>query len=371
LNAAQGNAGVSAKMKGAGVLMVGPSFECRGGIAAVAEMQHQYLLSKNFRVFFLASTREGHSIYRALYTLASYVRFITVMVTHKIRLVHVHSSSDRSFYRKLFYIVTARLLGKSVILQIHAERFYDFYLLASPRVRRCVEKIFRDADAIIVLSLSIRQSFSKISPSSNILVLGNPVRPSLFECKKAEEEKEKIVLYMGWLAPEKGVYDILDVIPEVLARYPSARFVFCGEKENNGFRTVFKNSPFKDSILVKGWLVGEAKADLFCRSTMLVLPSYSEGFPNVILEAMSSSLPIVATSVGAIPEVIEDGINGLLISPGDKEALKEKIIWLLENPESCKQMGTVNKKLVTRKYDIEIVGKELVNIYLRTLTSVS
>jgi glycosyltransferase involved in cell wall biosynthesis len=358
-------------MKDAGILMVGPAFDCPGGIAAAAEMQYQYLVSKKYKVFFLASTIEGRFIYRVFYTFASYVKFIKMIATHKIWLIHIHSSSNRSFYRKLFYIIIARRLGKKVILQIHPERFHHFYRSAHNYIRGYIKRIFKEVDAIIVLSSSIKRSFSEISPQSNIIVLSNPVCSSLFKCKKAEDKKEKIILYMGWLVPEKGVYDIVEVIPEILERYPSARFVFCGKKENNGFRPAFKNSPFKDKVLIRDWVVGEAKVDLFCRSYMLVLPSYSEGFPNVILEAMSSSLPIVATSVGAIPEVIKEGINGLLIPPGDREALKEKIIWLLENPESCKQMGAANKELVSRKFDIEIVGKDLVNIYLRTLTSVS
>jgi len=354
-------------MKDIEILMVGPSFEGHGGISAVARMQYDYLVSKKYRIYFLASTVEGNPFIKFFYTCMSYIKFMAIMLTSKISLIHIHSSVKRSFYRKSFYIFLARKLRKKVILQIHPERFLQFYRSSNKFLRGYIEKMFKELDAIIVLSSSIKRSFLEILPESNILVLNNPVCSSLFECQKDEDKKEKIILYMGWLIPEKGVYDIAQIIPEVLKSHPSAKFVFCGKNKNDGLRRLFKDSPFKNNIVIKDWAVGEEKRDLFRQSYMLVLPSYSEGLPNVILEAMSSSLPVIATSVGGVPEMIKDRVNGLLISPGDTEALKEKILLLLKNPELCREMGKVNRNLAVQNYDIEIVGKDLIHIYSKIL----
>jgi len=341
--------------------MIGPHFDCYGGISIVSKILYEYLISKKYQILYLESTVEGSFLKKNIYTLYSYLRFMKIVFTKRIILIHIHCASNTSFYRKSLYVILSNILRKKILFHIHPEEFFDFYSRSSKFIQSIIINIFHKIIAIVVLADSIKNKIERILPDKKIFVLNNPVECSKFKCLKIKKRNE--ILYMGWIIPEKGVYDIVEIIPYVIEKHPLVKFVFCGTKEIEKLKLICKNKSIEHNVDIKGWISEKEKTNLLSRSLMLLLPSYSEGLPNVLLEAMASCLPIITTPVGAIPEIIEHEINGFLISPGDREALKEKILLLLNNPALCQRMGRVNKKLVREKYDIEIIGKNLLNIY--------
>jgi glycosyltransferase involved in cell wall biosynthesis len=348
-------------MKKKKILMISPSFDSQGGISTVAKMQYDYMVSEEYNISHLSSIIEGSAIKRNLYTFRSYFKYLKMLFTYRPALVHIHSSCDRSFYRKLYYIFLAKWTRKKYVLHIHPERFYDFYLNSPKYFRKITKRLFLKSEAVIVLSQAIKDNLSKIIPENKIHVLNNPIVSSNF--RPGESKKKDMILFLGWIIPEKGVYDILEIIPQVAEKFPEVLFVFCGTKEVEKLRSLCEKPELKNFTDVQGWVEGETKVNILSQSAMLLLPTYSEGFPNVLLEAMASALPIVTTPVGAIPEIMEDGVNGFFISPGDKKAMKEKIMYLLDNPDLGLQMGEANIKLVKEKYDVKIIGKNLEDIY--------
>jgi glycosyltransferase involved in cell wall biosynthesis len=342
-------------------LMVGPRFDCQGGISAVSKMLYDYLRAEGYPVDHLGSTVEGSIARRNLYTLFSYFRFLWAILSSRYAIIHIHSSTDHSFYRKMVYVFLSRMRRKKVLLHVHPGRFYDFYRSRKRFLRWLIGRTLKKSDALVVLYAGVKDKFTRFMPEERVFVLNNPVVSDLFGCQA--EKDEKTVVYLGWIIPEKGVYDIVKAIAGVVEREPSARFLFCGTKEVERLRAMCEEAPFRDHVTVKGWVEADEKTDILSRSAMLLLPSYTEGFPNVILEAMSSCLPIITTPVGAIPEVLREGVNCLYIQPGDVEALEEKIVYLLHNPEIGRRMGEANQKLALEKYDIEKIGEELERIY--------
>lgn len=345
------------------ILMIGPRFDCRGGISTVAKMLYDHLRSKGYLISYLASTIEGVFIKRFLYTLLNYFKFLIIILSKRLSLIHIHCSTDRSFYRKMYYIIFSQLIKRKVVLHVHPGRFYDFYESHSKCLKIIIKKMLTKSDAIIVLFEGIKKKFSEMLPAEKIFVLNNPIISRDFRCQK--KKKNKVVLFLGWIIPEKGVYDILEVIPEVVEKEPSVKFVFRGPKEFKKLKLVCEKANFRDHVSVNGWVDEKEKTELLSQSTMLILPSYTEGFPNVILEAMASCLPIIATQVGAIPEILQEGINGFLVPPGDIVTMKEKIFQILKDPGYFSRMGEINQKLVREKYDIKVIGKRLEEIYLQ------
>jgi len=345
------------------ILTVGPSFDSLGGISTVSKMLNDYMNKEGHPVDHLGSMFEGSFFKKQLFTLFSYVKFLKILASRRYCLIHIHSSTDYSFYRKIYFIVLSKLAKKRIILQVHPGRFYDFFKSKKRFLQYFIKKILGMPDVIIVLSEGIKEKLITILPEGKISVLPNPVNCAHFRCQK--QKKEKVILYLGWFVKEKGVYDIVKAIPDVIAKDPTVKFVFCGAKEKQNLRSLFENVPFKNQVSVNEWVMGEEKTDILAQSTMLLLPSYTEGFPNVILEAMASCLPIVTTPVGAIPEVLQEGRNCLYVQPGDAEALAEKILHLLKHPELGMRMGDENLHLVRETYDIKIVGSKLEGIYSR------
>ena len=108
---------------------------------------------------------------------------------------------------------------------------------------------------------------------------------------------------------------------------------------------------------------GETKVETFLNADIFVLPSYSEGFPVVVLEAMAGKLPIVTTPVGALPEVFDDGLNGFFVQPGDYHDLADKMIKLVTDPETRARTGQHNFRYVSENFDIDVIAGKLGDIF--------
>jgi glycosyltransferase involved in cell wall biosynthesis len=108
---------------------------------------------------------------------------------------------------------------------------------------------------------------------------------------------------------------------------------------------------------------GQEKYDYYMSSDIFVLPSYAENMPNVLLEAMAAGLPVVVSNVGANPEIVEDGVNGFIIKPGDINAIADRIVKLAEDSNLRKSMGQINLKLAKEKYDMSIVAEKIDKLY--------
>ena len=276
-------------------------------------------------------------------------------------IVHVHCSERKSVARKFFYMAVALLAGKRLFIQIHPERFAAFFRKSPGPVRGLMRSVFDKSQAIIVLTRSLREKMQELFPRDPIVVLGNPVDCAAFAARP--DVPAEGVLFMGAVSAEKGIWDILAVVPEVAAMFPAASFLFCGPVRTPEIREAFQNFAASDLVRWTPWVDGAEKVDAYHRSRMVILPSYTEGLPNVILEAMASSLPVISTPVGGIPDIVTDGVNGFLIAPGDRVALKDRILELLGDRDLCRKMGMAGRRIVEEKYDIEVVGRALLGIY--------
>lgn len=113
--------------------------------------------------------------------------------------------------------------------------------------------------------------------------------------------------------------------------------------------------------------LGVEKIRVFADADIFVFPSYTEGFPMVVLEAMASGLPIVATPVGALPEFLEDGVNGFFVNIGDVDDLVERIEKLITDEELRTEIGLHNREYVVSRFDIKSIAKDLVDIWAGVL----
>jgi glycosyltransferase involved in cell wall biosynthesis len=134
-----------------------------------------------------------------------------------------------------------------------------------------------------------------------------------------------------------------------------------GELETARQRAVERGVSSHVEIL--GWVRGEDKRRLLEYSTVYVLPSYNEGLPMSVLEAMAYGLPVVTTSVGGIPEAITDGVEGFLIDAGDVHSQAERLVLLLDDPELSRRMGELARRKAELIFSVECIVPQLENIY--------
>ena len=282
--------------------------------------------------------------------------------------MHVHAAMRGSFWRKSFFIFTARCFGVPCILHLHGSEMKTFYNGLSSFGKKLVKWSLEHVEVVIVLSESWRVFVANAAPKANIniinnyVTLPNPNTPQVFT-------NTFDVLFLGILGKRKGIYDLLESWPTILKSVPQARLLIGGNGELEQAKAKAEALMLNDGASVQflGWIDGERKIELLKNVDAFVLPSYNEGLPMSVLEAMSWSKPVVTTRVGGIPELITDGVDGLLIEAGDQQALSNTLIKLGNNIEFRKLVGENGFKRVKSSFSDVSVLPQLESIYSKLL----
>lgn len=283
-------------------------------------------------------------------------------------IVHIFTCSYWGFWRNAFHIMVAKLLRRKTIFHVLGaiDIFYsrESGLLSKFLIKRTLNL----ADVLIVQSPKLKDFVSAIS-KKKVIVIFNGIDFHRF--KKQPKYKDgiklhangKIILTVGALGHNKGTFDILKAIPLVVKNDFKVFFYFIGRGEVSKFLDVCRKLDIENYGKFLESVSEDEKIDLYLSSDIFILPSYAEGQPLAILEAMAAGLPVISTTVGSIPEVISDGENGFLIEPGDYEALADKINFLLANDEFRRKIGELNSKTARDKYDVKRVFREIAGVY--------
>jgi glycosyltransferase involved in cell wall biosynthesis len=171
---------------------------------------------------------------------------------------------------------------------------------------------------------------------------------------------------VGRLTPQKGFADVLRMVPDILVRFPATRFVVFGEGDQfSELRELVRASGVSGSVSFVGHCPDPRK--IFSAMDIFVLPSYNEGMPMTVLEALAARKAVVASRVGAIPEVIDHQHTGLLANPGHGEAFAAAICRLLADGDLRKRFGNNGAELVARRYSAASMATEYLHIYSKAV----
>jgi glycosyltransferase involved in cell wall biosynthesis len=312
------------------------------------------------------------SVFSTIFHLLS---FPMILLIRKPDIVHINTPSYWSFWENTLYLVMSRFFNKKVILHIHGGKFNCFYLSSNTVSRFMIRSIMVFPHIIIVLSPTWKRILSEFSPKARIVVLPNFVETSSFKDsipKKASlnvaDKKIINILFVGGAgAKEKGLYDVIEAACLVIMRRKNVFFTFAGCSNMKDLTSLCEGKGLSEYTRILDFVSGKEKYQLYLESDIFVLPSYAEGFPITMLEAMAAGLPVVASHVGAIPDVIRDGDNGFLIQAGDFKVLAEKIMLLVDDSILRQKMSDNNIVKVAKYYDKPIVLKAIQSEYEKLL----
>jgi glycosyltransferase involved in cell wall biosynthesis len=289
-------------------------------------------------------------------------------------ILHIHCASDVSFYRKSLFVLLGKILQKKIVFHVHGGDFDKFYYQSSSVAQSYIRKIFSSCDRVIVLSKYWEHFFQKIIPGKQVDVLHNGVYAEDFSsCQTAPENIHKF-LFMGRLTRDKGVYDLLEAVNKLVNQhqYRSLRFYLAGNGETDKVIDYLKQHNLTENVKLLGWIDEKEKVEWLSKTDTLLLPSYLEGLPMCIIEAMAAGKIIVSTNVGGIPDLIKENENGFLINPGDVEDLVAKIMHVIDHPENMLTISDNNRKKIALSYDLPTIHNCLFDMYhnLATLAPV-
>ncbi|MBI1798823.1 MAG: glycosyltransferase family 4 protein [Candidatus Eisenbacteria bacterium] len=234
--------------------------------------------------------------------------------------------------------------------------------------------MMRTAHRVIVLGPTFQREMSRAWRHDGVTWSPNPVEVARFEAAKPGaaapwlQPGERSVLFVGRLSAPKGFGDLIEAAPAVLAKHPETRFVLCGVAESAALEPRLRDEVERRALAPHVTFLGSLEdADLaraYVSSHVFVSPSWTEAFPLVIPEAMAAGLPMVVTSVGAIPDFIRDGEDGFLVPPHEPAQLADRIIRLLDDEPLRRRMSAHVRARAAREFAIEI-GVERVRQVLR------
>lgn len=342
------------------ILMIGPSIKGNGGIASVIK-SYTEIDEINSIVDIISSYKDGSKIVKIIEFLKCIVVCLYKLTFNKsIKIVHIHSSSGASFVRKSCFLKLGKLFKKKVIVHIHGSEFMKYYNKSSLKEKKNISKVLTSADKVIALSNSWKADLMSISKKKNVVIIHNPVKVNKFDKSSC---KEKNLVFMGRVGKRKGIYDLLEVMPNIIYKFPCANLYVCGDGEIEEIKTLVEKKNISQNVHILGWINEDLKIDILKKSSINILPSYNEGMPISILEAMASRIPTIATNIAGIPEEIEHGENGFLFDPGDIDKLYNYILNLLSDEKLRIDMGKKSLEKVKEHFDISVIKNELLNLY--------
>lgn len=358
------------------ILQIGPvpskKNQLLGGMQAYMEGLLSTDLPKHYLILLLNTSippiYKKMRILRPVLTLSFLAKLIFLLLFKRPDIAHIHMSEGirgSGIAEKRMFATLCRRFNVRVILHLHGATFDDFYKNNTGHFSR----ILNENDRNIVLSQAWKHLFSSTVEVSKLSVVPNAIHFIEYDYPPRTAETLPVrILFVGAVGERKGLPDLgkaLSLIDRKLLKRIHLDIV--GPEEFNGeferITTMFKEFGLSESCTFRGPVFGHAKIEFYKRADIFVLPSRNESFGIVNLEAMASSLPILSTSIGAIPEYIEPGVNGFLFHPEDVEQLAKHIETLVENPEMRQEMGTKNREKVRNEYDWSSVSKHIAEIY--------
>lgn len=342
------------------ILMLGTRLDTMGGISSVVQVYQDQGLFQRQPLRYLATHRDGSHLQKLGCMMKAWLQLGWALLLRQVALVHLHVASGPSFWRKSMFIALAMLFRVPYLFHLHGAGFAQFYERARPWQQRWIRHVFRGAAQVVVLSHSWQAWAHGICPRARISTLYNPIMlPPMPEVRAAGAT----LLFLGRLGERKGVPDLIRAVAQLVPQFPDLRLILAGDGAIDAARAQAQQLGIAAQVELPGWIDGKAKLDYLRRANVYVLPSYAEGLPMSVLEAMAHGLPIVSTRVGGIPEAVADGVEGFLIEAGDIGALTLALKRLLEDPAQMTQMGALARQKAATGFASNVVVPQLEQIY--------
>lgn len=350
------------RLKQKRIVMIGTALETQGGVSAVVRVLVAGGLFDRHSLQYIATHRDGGALTKLFTALAGWLRYAVCLFSGRVALLHAHMASRASFWRKLFFILPSLAFRVPVIVHLHGAEFQQFYGKESlPVVRRLIRFIFENASRVIVLSNGWREWARTVFPNAKVVAVYNPV--VLPVCTPFSRREQLTLLFLGRIGERKGAFDLIDAVAQLKCRFPSIRLLMGGDGDVEAARKRADDLGVCSNVELLGWVSGADKQALLESATVYVLPSYNEGLPMSVLEAMAAGLPVVSTPVGGIPEALHDGVEGFLIQPGNTNALADRLERLLDDAALRQRMGEAARQKVESTFSVESIVPMIEAVY--------
>ena len=328
------------------VLFVGPYRAGKGGIVAVLGSYSRFA-----KPFHFASTCSHWGHFFSMFVLAGLLlRMPFIRAFSKRRILHVHFASYGSFLRKSMVIRWGKTLGFKIVGHCHGA---EFKMFAEKKGKDKIIGVLGKCDVVVALSESWKSFFIDELNCNNVEVSWNPIEPVENPENNVGDRLE--LLFLGRIGERKGVFDVISTIAQNKQSLEGKiHFAIGGDGDVERLTKAISDNGLNDIVEYVGWISGEDKQRLLRKANVVMLPSYNEGLPIVLLEAMAYGKGIIATAVGGIPEIVSDGENGIIVEAGNHADILRAITTYVNDPTLAARHGEKSLKLIEKSYPYNV-----------------
>lgn len=332
----------------------------KGGMTSVARNYIDHVKGDNYEIRYIPDYITASKPIQIAYFIYRYYQIFFLLAFGHYDIVHLHTTEKGSTFRKCLISYLARMLNITYIIHLHLE-YRPFYESLPNLGKRIVRKFFQRSAYNIMLTDDMAKCIKEIAPGTEICVLPNGVEVPE---ENNYNPKAKNVLFLGCLCDRKGIWDMLKCIKRLDSILNNnVKFMLCGDGEVEKVRAEIDSLGIAHRIGHIGWVNDDEKKEIFRDTAINILLSYQEGLPMSILETMAYGIPNISTNISGIPSIIHDGENGMLINPGDVEALADRITKLMSNDKLRQKFSENAYDLIKQKYSISNMMDKTVEVY--------
>ncbi len=355
------------------VLILGPHRAAVSGVSTHLNLLLDSHLASDVELVHFQVGSEGRRegpVGRLLRLVSSPFALAAAIVFRHASLVHVNTSLNRrAYWRDLAYLFVAKALGARVVCQVHGGALPRDFFARSRALTRFLRWTLTLPDLVVVLARCELEAYRDFVPEQEVVAIPNGI-----DCRPYDRVPLELpptgrplrLLYVGRIAREKGLYETLQGLRLAHELGVDARLLVAGDgPEAARLKRYAQALGIGARVVFCGPVFGADKARLMGGADVMVLASYAEGLPYALLEAMAAGLPVIATPVGAIPDVMTHGTHGLLVPARDGKAVAEAIARLGTDREQLAWMRRACRRRVRAAFTIERVASELALHYAR------
>jgi glycosyltransferase involved in cell wall biosynthesis len=302
-------------------------------------------------------------LFRAILRL---IKFTFHVVFSGVDKVLIFTGSGASFKEKGFMALIAKTFGKYVIIAPRSGLILEDF---KTKNKNFIGKVFSKVDLVICQSESWKNTFQQEFPNltqSKFKVVYNALDTAKYAAafmpkKNAVSE----IVFIAWMDRNKGVFELMQAAENLKKEGLSFKLTMCGHgRDFDAVQALVKEKGIEDCVQLLGWIYEEEKNKILNRADIFVLPTFFEGMPNALLEAMACGLPSVASSVGAIPDMMQDKVHGLLVAPGSVNDLTAALKTLLQDENARLTYGKAARERILKDHAVEVVIDKYRAIFL-------
>jgi glycosyltransferase involved in cell wall biosynthesis len=281
----------------------------------------------------------------------------------KVDVVHINLASIGSTYRKLVIAAACRTLNIPYVLHLHGADYREYWQGANPWFAARIRKMFAGAAHTIVLGRVWSEFIAGQVPevADRIVNLPNAsARPALPHRGGGDKVH---ILFLGRIGERKGVPQLGEALKR-MEGLDGWRATIAGDGEVDAARLKVAEYGLSDRIDLPGWVGPEGVAKLISEADILVLPSFSENLPVSVIEGMAAGLAVVTTPVGATADIVTDDETGIMVLPGDVDALTDALTRCVTDAALRQRLGAAAQKFHREKLDLEPYSRAMRDVWI-------